>query len=100
MMFKSKLKTRIAIWIILAVIVLNGVLPSFYNDVYATWTVEDNIIMPALKEQSKESIGGILKEEFPDNYLIRIDISADNFKSPGGRLSLGPVGSRIYLCGQ
>ena len=96
MMFKSKLKTRIAIWIILAVIVLNGVLPSFYNDVYAAWTVEDNIIMPALKER----IGGILKEEFPDNYLIRIDISADNFKSPGGRLSLGPVGSRIYLCGQ
>ena len=71
MMFKSKLKTRITIWIILAVIVLNGVLPSFYNDVYAAGTVDD-VIMSALKQQVREDPESVLTGD----GLIRITVSS------------------------
>lgn len=80
MMFKSKLKTRIAIWIILAVIVLNGVLPSFYNDVYAAWTKDeldelktmDDIIMASFREQALRDGESVLSGN--DDGKIRISI--------------------------
>lgn len=77
MMFKSKLKTRIAIWIILAVIVLNGVLPSFYNDVYAAETTVDEVLMSAFKQQVKENPESILLNSSYIDGAIQIYLPAE-----------------------
>ncbi len=89
MMFKSKLKTRIAIWIILAVIVLNGVLPSFYNDVYAADTVDD-VIMSEFKKQVGEN---------PESVLTRdgaIEVSLSKEVVESNDLTSGYTGT-IYM---
>lgn len=89
MMFKSKLKTRIAIWIILAVIVLNGVLPSFYNDVYAAGTVDD-VIMSEFKKQVGENPESVLTDKG------RIEVSLSKEVVESNVLTWGYTGT-IYM---